>query len=473
MPTPYDKPITVNLRATVNATGDIEVFGSGPDAETNDIIVAVEKLPVNALYDATKNIVDGVTMGAGLIEFWEPSSDLGNIHAALAGYDASSTAFNFNGAKSYEGTAKVLASGLQKVLCGDLNCANAAPFKASKYNVGGDDYRVIPGFGRVALGAYADKLFGHIAATAAITNDEAFMNAMLSLNDNNLGVKANGTKEQRYAAWKHLNDVNTKTISQWGVDRGNYSDAKLALALANTIVKKGLTYPTSSTKSTSAAGVTNSTDTLANIVKQVIGQDASRAKGQDNNALAPEVHQVLRFYSGDKIRVSITLEQPNEIKISDNAGTSQQGEPKETDFTQTTYAIEIELGDRDAFFDSVSTPSSGSGSGSGSAPATSYPLTITNIDPSFTAFSNHTSLAFTTDGTYGVADLYSIKLARTDNAGARTLSNMDNITISTTSATARAIDVIGPHGYNTPSNGDKYQFFNGTTAISPVFTYTV
>ncbi len=346
--------VTVNFNVNVDATGDIQVFGSTADTRSN-VIIATETIPVNALYDDTKNVVNGVTMGAGLIEFWEPAADLGNIYAQLA----DTAAFDLNGAASYEGTAKVLTCGLQKVLVGELNCSGVTPFNDERYNgVNADSYRKIQGFGRVALGAYAHYLFGHAAATAAITNDEAFMSKMLSLADGNLGVKENGTKEQRYAAWSATKAiVDGGLVSTWSADK-SADNANLAVALVKTLIGKATAAPLSATRDTTHRQANDATvkfgpDTLANIVAQVIGQDASRAMGQDNNALAPEVHHMLRFIPGDKIVVNITLQKPNTVSVSGNslAQQAQQGEPSKDAFTETSYAIEIALGARTTEYD--------------------------------------------------------------------------------------------------------------------------
>lgn len=346
--------VTVNLNVNVDATGDIEVFGSTADSRSN-VIIAKETIPVNALYDNTKNVVNGVTMGAGLIEFWEPAADLGNIHAKLA----TTAAFNLNGAASYEGTAKVLACGLQKVLVGELDCSSVTPFDDSRYSgTNADSYRKIQGFGRVALSAYAHYLFGHAAATAAITNDEAFMSKMLSLADGNLGVKENGSKEQRYDAWSDTKTiVDGGLVSTWSAEQ-TADNANLAVALVKKLIGKATAAPLSATRNTTHRQANDATvkfgpDTLANIVKQVIGQDASRAMGQDNNALEPDVHHMLRFIPGDKIVVNITLQKPNTVTVSGDslAQEAQKGEPSKNDFTETSYAIEIALGARSTAYD--------------------------------------------------------------------------------------------------------------------------
>ena len=355
MPSPTHSQITVNLNVNVDATGNIEVFGSPADSASN-VIIATAKLPVNALYDGTKN----GTLGAGLIEFWEPSSDLGNVFAKLADSDA----FDVNGADSYETAAKVLACGLQNVLVDDLDCTNASPFSESKYGgANASNYRMIPGFGRLALSVYAHYLFGHSAATAAITNDETFMTSMLSLTSGSASVKDGGRAADRYTAWTKKSEVDGGLVASWSGAQSS-SDANLAIALVKAIVKKGTDAPLSSTRSSAAAtaaGAVNGTGTLANIVKQVIGLDATRAMDQDNNELAPEVHQILRFIEGDKIRVNITLDAPT-VLVSGSAAdqAAQQGEPATSKYDKElstagiqkeTYTIEITLGPRSAEYD--------------------------------------------------------------------------------------------------------------------------
>jgi hypothetical protein len=61
---------------------------------------------------------------------------------------------------------------------------------------------------------------------------------------------------------------------------------------------------------------------LAYIVKQVIGQDASRAMNQDNSERTKDVKQLLRFYQGDKIFVQIKVKKP-EVTFSDGTSTGQ------------------------------------------------------------------------------------------------------------------------------------------------------
>jgi hypothetical protein len=79
-------------------------------------------------------------------------------------------------------------------------------------------------------------------------------------------------------------------------------------------------------------------------VEQVLGQDASRALNQDNNALAPGVRQELQFIAGDKIYMNIRLKRPA-VTVSN---VSQQSAPAATLFpddvsADVNYCLEITL----------------------------------------------------------------------------------------------------------------------------------
>jgi hypothetical protein len=330
-------PVIVNLRVNVDASGNVVVFGAGPDSVDNVVEAIGYALPVNALYDATLN----GSLGAGLVEFWEPSSDLGNIYAKLA----NTADFNVAGEASYKRTAKVMACGMERVLVDSMDAAAAAPF-TSYTDV---NYTTCSDFGRLSLSAYSHYLFGHVAATAAITNDEAVMSNMLSLTSGTASVKDGGVAADRYAAWTKKSAVDSTDADSWDATQ-SASDANLAIALTKAILAKGASGVISATADTAArvsAGVQFSTDSLANIVKQVIGQDASRAMDQDNNVLAPEQHQVLRFYEADTIYVSITLKQPG-VTVSSG---SNAGAPVSTSVTEQKYDIKITLGPRNPEYD--------------------------------------------------------------------------------------------------------------------------
>jgi hypothetical protein len=336
-------PVTVNLRVNVDASGNLIVFGAGPDVTSNVVEAVGYQLPVNALFDATLNTTnaDGIT-GAGLIEFWEPSSDLGNIYAKLA----TSADFSVDSEASYLRAAKVMASGLERVLVDSLDAKAAAPFTGySDVN-----YTTCSDFGRLSLSAYAHYLFGHAAATAAITNDEAVMSSMLSLTPGSLSVQDGATAAQRYADWTKKAMVDAGAADAWDASQ-SATDANLAVALTKAIVMKGLNDAVSAVQSTAQStleGAQFSTDSLANIVKQVLGQDATRAMTQDNNELSPNVHQVLRFYEGDVIYVSITLKQPG---VTVSAGYANAGAPVASSVTEQKYDVKITLGPRNPEYD--------------------------------------------------------------------------------------------------------------------------
>jgi hypothetical protein len=137
-----------------------------------------------------------------------------------------------------------LAAGLQACLTGSLNAA-AAPI----YNAYPAAYQSPSSIGELALGYAAHQLFGHVAATAAIVNDTAIVSYI------------NGTGP---------------------------SDASLGAALEAAIL---------------ALSDANAT-TIANVV---IGQDARRARDEDNNEYAPDSRRALRFVAGDVIFVAVQM----------------------------------------------------------------------------------------------------------------------------------------------------------------------
>jgi hypothetical protein len=178
------------------------------------------------------------------------------------------------------------------VLTGELDAKSAEPFNATpKYGAAGaqNGNRIMTGFGRFALMAYAHYIMGHVQATAAITNDTDFMKGMMSLNSDTL-------TDYKYASIGNYDAA----VAPWST-AGTPTDANLAVRLVKVILDANTS---SSLVSTGAA------NSVANIVKQVIGQDASRATDEDNNKYSTENHGLLRFYPDDVIYVSITLTTP-------------------------------------------------------------------------------------------------------------------------------------------------------------------
>ncbi len=171
-----------------------------------------------------------------------------------------------------------LEGDLKSVLSGVFDASGAIPF--ASYS---SDYHAVPNFGYVALGSYAHSLFGHIQATAAIDNDQEFVAKMIGDGTGDAGL-----------------------------------NKKLAAAI----------YALSDAKCTA-------------IAKQVIGQDASRAKAEDNDLNSPNYYQALEFKAGDVVYMSITLERPG-VSVSGAAG-AQKSAPAASLFTPLTYVLKVDL----------------------------------------------------------------------------------------------------------------------------------
>jgi len=149
------------------------------------------------------------------------------------------------------------------------------------------NYNALPNFGRVALAQVAHAVLGHVAATALITNDKEFMEHMLE--------STNPTS----CAEIIEDSPQSPTI------------ANLAATLVRALLSKG--YKAADFLEVYAGD--EDAEDLTAIVKQVVTQDPARARGQDNNVIAPNVHQKLMFYAGDTIYMSITVKYPT-IKSS-------------------------------------------------------------------------------------------------------------------------------------------------------------
>ena len=300
--------IEVNFNVEVNAEGSIEILSEAAPTVSN-VVVADVKLPVDALYDGVAS--------KGLIEFWE-DADVEDIVCQLAKTAATKT-------DGYEVTAKKLVLGLQNVLKGKLDAKNSAsvnapPFSDVKYTLPADTKMV--GFGRLALMAYSHYLLGHVQATAAITNDVDFIRAMESTDSN--------------GNYKHTVGDYVATAAPYATT-GSTADANLAARLVQAIVSEN-----SSTSLVSNA----SAKSVANIVKQVLGQDANRAVGEDNSKYSPEKHGLLKFFEGDVIYVNIKLDTPT---VTFGGGLRRDQRVAESTIegrytTQNSYTIKITLG---------------------------------------------------------------------------------------------------------------------------------
>jgi hypothetical protein len=332
MSLPQPVPVEVNFNVEIEADSKVQLFGETFTAPAG-FIVAEHTLPVEALYDAS-----GVK---GLIEVYEPISAQGDIKCTLAHTDSSGNGGpNLSGA--YQVTAKELAKGLQTLLCDEFDCSGAVPFDNYTSEV---KYYKQRDFGRVALGSFAHYLFGHVDATAAITNDVAFVQNMLSINAAGDDETAGGAAA-RYDAW--TKSV-TADLESWDYT-SSATDANLALRLVEAIVKKGKTGNdvTAATFLESAVSDCsgNNDPSLANIVKQVIGQDSSRLNNEDGSERTKDQRQLLRFYAGDVIYVNIKVKKPT-IEITQGYGGATGGSganaPAASLVSENSYPIKITL----------------------------------------------------------------------------------------------------------------------------------
>lgn len=245
--------VIVNLDVTVEATGEVSVFGQTAPTVQN-VLVANVPLPVSDLYRGTDH---------ALLKF--------------QGFSAL-TVDSIRGSRdtAFAGTIEEIEGDLYTILAGSFGASAATPFK--DYSA---DYHTVPNFGYVALGAYADALFGHVQATAAIDNDVAFVAKMIG---------------------------------------SSPTDAQIGYLLASAI------HGLSDEKATAVA-------------KQVIGQDASRAKDEDNDANLVNGFQAVEFKMGDIVYMSITLQRPTVVV----SNTAQQSAPAATLYTPSTYVLKITL----------------------------------------------------------------------------------------------------------------------------------
>lgn len=189
------------------------------------------------------------------------------------------------------GAQTAFTSELSDSLCGantGLDASEAAVF--SIHADGVEDYYNKEHLGELVLAYYAHHLFGHVQATAAIDNDTAII------------------------------DRFNKTVAQGG--------AGVPDGLAEKIC------------SLTGGAVTA-------IVKQVLGQDSTRALNVDNDLNSPDAFQNLEWRVGDKIYVTINIQRPNILiaddpaQLGDEAGA--EGATAQRVPTEQAYMMELTL----------------------------------------------------------------------------------------------------------------------------------
>jgi hypothetical protein len=160
-----------------------------------------------------------------------------------------------------------------------------------------------------------------------------------------LSVTAGGDDETsagpaaRYAAWSK--DVSSD-VETWDFASNN-TDANLALRLVEKIVAKGKAGGAiaGAIEFSDVSGTDTSADSLANIVKQVIGQDSSRANEEDGSERTLNKHILLRFYAGDVIYVQVNVKKPT-VEVT-GSGTANGPANTLVQESETAYVLKITL----------------------------------------------------------------------------------------------------------------------------------
>ena len=85
----------------------------------------------------------------------------------------------------------------------------------------------------------------------------------------------------------------------------------------------------------------NDAASIANIVRQVVGQDATRLMDEDNSERTKDIHRLLRFYAGDIIYMNIKLNRP---AVTVSTGQSVTENTLEANYaTEQNYTLKITL----------------------------------------------------------------------------------------------------------------------------------
>jgi hypothetical protein len=265
--------VTVNLAVGASAKGSISIFSQDTTLPDRNIIDTAYTLPLSALYQAPE---DGSVGTNALFKFQgrTVNNDDGTIEEVIVG------AYGDNFTRDID----ALTSYISSILTNPLKCgsgvseyANAEPFSDPKY-ADKPEYQTYESLGHLTLAAYAHYLFGHVQATAAIDNDSALLTYM------NTNTPSDTTVTYTSA------DGTTQTTGS--------TSANIAYNLAYKIMY-GL-----------------STETITTIVKNVLAQDASRARFEDNdekNDSNTNKWQHLVFMPDDVVFVQVVLDTPRLI----------------------------------------------------------------------------------------------------------------------------------------------------------------
>jgi len=217
----------------IDISGNVQIF-SAPASVLNNVVVC--SLPLNAttLY----------SNGNGVFEFTEPNDA---TRGDISGY-VSGAGSVVHGTDTV--TIGALGHALHLVLNQSLDASAANPFAQT----GSTDYTTYENLGELVLSLYAAYLFGHPAATAAISNDAALV---AYINSESAGANAG---------------------------------SNLATAISNLSVAEA-----------------------SNIARAVIAQDPNRAVNTPNRVFSAgtgATHVPLIFQPLDVVYVSITVQAP-------------------------------------------------------------------------------------------------------------------------------------------------------------------
>jgi hypothetical protein len=255
MATPYAgvRTVEVDLRISVDVSGDVSILGVQPTLPSSNIVVVTAGGPTTALkalslFGAAAG--SGFDASSGIIEYWENASTTGRDEVVA---QVTATGGAEHGATWATHRALIKAD-LQALLCNptaspvnSLDFVAATPFSNHTDAAAYYSYNSI---GESMLAYAAQRMFGHPAATAAIDNDQDL------------------------------------------VDFGNNAD--------------GFANPLDLAEKLVAALGALSAPNAAKIAMEVLGQDAARADiAKDNNSGIPSKHAILPFLAGDIIYVGV------------------------------------------------------------------------------------------------------------------------------------------------------------------------
>ena len=337
-------PIEVDFNIDMTANNAFTIFGEETAIPDQNVIVPIRTLPVNTLYDISEN--------KGLIEFEGNVSNDEDILCRLAG--------SSNG--DWIPIANKFVKGIHKLLCDEFDCSQASPFNNDIYKNNDGDleprYFKQRDFSRVAMASLSHFIFGHVDATAAISNDKQFMKNILSITDDTAGNSSvsspfdlnnasnNRTAaDARYTAWKYASELANPTSQSWIWNNPveTTDDAVLAFRVGRTLIKKG--QPTQGVYLTESI-IDASNSSIARIVSQVITQDSSRAVKLEGGINMPGVPQPLRFYPDDIIYINIRVRKPI-ININSNKVNEDDIDNRYPESAEKIYTLKITLGQAD------------------------------------------------------------------------------------------------------------------------------